>query len=59
MNLHPMYPAAWVLDQLRTDGWHISDLLAFTRANTLVRASRPGKEDVVLKAGFGSNHVPA
>ncbi|MFE9804113.1 protein kinase [Streptomyces goshikiensis] len=59
MNLHPMHPAAWVLDQLRTDGWHINDLLAFTRASTLVRASRPGQEDVVLKAGFGSNHVLA
>ncbi|KMO95805.1 protein kinase domain-containing protein [Streptomyces roseus] len=59
MNLHPMHPAAWVLDQLRTDGWHINDLLAFTRASTLVRASRPGQEGVVLKAGFGSNHVLA
>ncbi|MFI1864374.1 protein kinase domain-containing protein [Streptomyces jumonjinensis] len=59
MNPHPMHPAAWVLDQLRTEGWHISDLLAFTRASTLVRASRSGQEDVVLKAGFGSNHVLA
>lgn len=57
MNLHPMHPAAWVLDQLRKDGWHVSGLLAFTRASTLVKASRPGTDDVVLKAGFGGNHV--
>ncbi|MEV0963699.1 protein kinase [Streptomyces sp. NPDC049910] len=57
MRLHPMHPAAWVLDQLRTEGWHVKGLLAFTRASTLVKASRPGHEDVVLKAGFGSNHV--
>ncbi|GAA2484201.1 hypothetical protein GCM10010406_20590 [Streptomyces thermolineatus] len=56
MNLHPMHPAAWVLDQLRADGWHVSGLLAFTRASTLVKIGRPG-EEVVLKAGFGSNHV--
>ncbi|RDG37843.1 hypothetical protein DVH02_12340 [Streptomyces corynorhini] len=59
MSLHPMHPAAWVLDQLRSDGWHISGLLAFTRASTLVKVSRPGQDDVVLKAGFGSNHVLA
>lgn len=57
MNLHPMHPAAWVLNQLSTDGWHVSGLLAFTRASTLVKARRPGQDDIVLKAGFGSNHV--
>jgi serine/threonine protein kinase len=57
MSLHPMHPAAWVLDQLHTDGWHISGLVAFTRASTLVKASRSDQDDVVLKAGFGSNHV--
>ncbi|MCX4751178.1 protein kinase [Kitasatospora sp. NBC_01287] len=59
MNLHPLHPAAWVLDQLSTDGWQVSDLLAFTRASTLVTAHRPGQQPVVLKAGFGSNHVLA
>jgi len=59
MNLHPMHPATWVLDQLTTDRWQITGLLAFTRASTLVTAHRPGQETVVLKAGFGSNHVLA
>lgn len=59
MNLHPLHPAAWVLDQLRSDGWQVSDLLAFTRASTLVTAQRDGLQPVVLKAGFGSNHVLA
>ncbi|MEV5766101.1 protein kinase [Micromonospora sp. NPDC052213] len=75
MHLHPMHPAAWVLDQLRDAGWHVHDLLCFTRASTLVLASprtRPGPYErgtdgpsrngtppVVLKAGFGSNHVLA
>ncbi|MEU6295299.1 protein kinase domain-containing protein [Streptomyces erythrochromogenes] len=59
MNLSPLHPAAWVLDQLRADGWHVSDLLAFTRASTLVTTRRPGQQPVVLKAGFGSNHVLA
>ncbi|MFF1906384.1 protein kinase [Kitasatospora sp. NPDC058218] len=59
MNLHPLHPAAWVLDQLRSDGWQVSDLLAFTRASTLVTAHRDGQQSVVLKAGFGSNHVLA
>ncbi|WP_405427626.1 protein kinase domain-containing protein [Micromonospora sp. NBC_00617] len=59
MHLHPMHPAAWVLDQLRYAGWHVHDLLCFTRASTLVLASRNGTPPVVLKAGFGSNHVLA
>ncbi|MFF2611721.1 protein kinase [Kitasatospora sp. NPDC058046] len=59
MNLHPLHPAAWVLDQLRADGWQVNDLLAFTRASTLVTAHRDGQQPVVLKAGFGSNHVLA
>ncbi|MFJ4680690.1 protein kinase [Kitasatospora sp. NPDC088783] len=59
MNLNPLHPAAWVLDQLRTDGWQVSELLAFTRASTLVTAHRDGRQPVVLKAGFGSNHVLA
>ncbi|MDJ0466629.1 protein kinase [Streptomyces sp. H27-C3] len=59
MNLHPMHPAAWVADQLAADGWHIRELLAFTRASTLIQAHRPGQNDIVLKAGFGSNHVLA
>ncbi|MFD4906579.1 protein kinase domain-containing protein [Kitasatospora purpeofusca] len=57
MNLHPLHPAAWVLDQVRDSGWKVHDLLAFTCASTLVKASRPGRTPVVLKAGFGSNHV--
>ncbi|MFE0458141.1 protein kinase [Kitasatospora sp. NPDC058965] len=59
MNLNPLHPAAWVLDQVREAGWHVHDLLAFTRASTLVKASRPGQLPVALKAGFGSNHVLA
>ncbi|MER5741102.1 protein kinase [Streptomyces sp. NPDC002262] len=60
MRLHPMHPAAWVLDQLGTDGWQVHNLLSFTRASTLVLVSRDGQATpVVLKAGFGSNHVLA
>ncbi|WP_431728100.1 protein kinase domain-containing protein [Verrucosispora sp. TAA-831] len=59
MYLHPMHPAAWVLDELRESGWHLHDLLCFTRASTLVLVSRNGTPPVVLKAGFGSNHVLA
>ncbi|MER5972220.1 protein kinase [Streptomyces sp. NPDC002055] len=59
MNLHPLHPAAWILDQLRVDGWQVSDLLAFTRASTLVTARPDSGRPVVLKAGFGSNHVLA
>lgn len=59
MRLHPMHPAAWVLDQVTAAGWDVSDLLAFTRASTLILASRRGQAPVVLKAGFGSNHVLA
>ncbi|MFF4291670.1 hypothetical protein ACFY0R_41320, partial [Streptomyces sp. NPDC001633] len=59
MRLHPMHPAAWVLDQLSDAGWNVNDLLAFTRASTLVLAHRDGAAPVVLKAGFGSNHVLA
>ncbi|MGA5215135.1 protein kinase domain-containing protein [Streptomyces cinereoruber] len=58
MRLHPLHPAAWVLDQLVTDGWQVHNLLSFTRASTLTLVSRDGKAaPVVLKAGFGSNHV--
>ncbi|MGH3871444.1 MAG: protein kinase domain-containing protein [Pseudonocardiaceae bacterium] len=59
MRLHPMHPAAWVLDELRGAGWSISNLLVFTRASTLVLASRNDGPPVVVKAGFGSNHVLA
>lgn len=59
MRLHPMHPAVWVLDHLRDAGWHVHDLLSFTRASTLALASRNGADPVVLKAGFGSNHVLA
>ncbi|MGW2057495.1 protein kinase domain-containing protein [Streptomyces sp. NPDC001840] len=59
MRLHPLHPAAWILDQVRDAGWHVHDLLTFTRASTLVLASRDDAPPVVLKAGFGSNHVLA
>jgi serine/threonine-protein kinase len=59
MHLHPLHPAAWVLDQIRDTGWRVHDLLAFTRASTLILASRNDQSPVVLKAGFGSNHVLA
>jgi len=57
MKLHPLHPASWVLDQLREQHWLIIDLLAFTRSSTLVLAAHPSSEPVVVKAGFGSNHV--
>ncbi|WP_433530604.1 protein kinase domain-containing protein [Micromonospora sp. CA-263727] len=59
MHLHPMHPVGWILDQLRDAGWRVHDLLSFTRASTLVLVSRDGTLPVVLKAGFGSNHVLA
>ncbi|MFJ9239711.1 protein kinase [Streptomyces anulatus] len=59
MRLHPLHPAAFVLEQLHETGWHVDDLLAFTRASTLVLAHQGGADPVVLKAGFGSNHVLA
>ncbi|WP_405683688.1 protein kinase [Streptomyces sp. NBC_01387] len=43
----------------RDAGWHIDDLLAFTRVSTLVLAHHDGTAPVVLKAGFRSNHVLA
>ncbi|MFE9575330.1 protein kinase [Nocardia sp. NPDC006044] len=57
MRLHPLHPARWVLDRLTTTGWQIDDLLSFTRSSTLVLARRSGTAPVVIKAGFGSNHV--
>ncbi len=54
-----MHPAAWVLDHLAQQGWRTVDLLAFTRSSTLVLATRGDGEPVVVKAGFGSNHVLA
>ncbi|MGF6889395.1 serine/threonine protein kinase [Nocardia sp. GAS34] len=59
MDLHPLHPARSVLDQLEHQGWRTLDLLAFTRSSTLVLAQRAGHEPVVVKAGFGSNHVLA
>lgn len=59
MRLHPLHPARWVLDQLEDTGWQIDDLLSFTRASTLALAHRRGQTPVVIKAGFGSNHVLA
>ena len=59
MHLHPMHPAAWVLDLLGTEGWQVHNLLSFTRASTLALVSRDEAAPVVLKAGFGSNHVLA
>lgn len=60
MRLHPMHPAAWVLDQLHERaGWNVRELLSFTRTSTLTLAHREGAAPVVLKAGFGSNHVLA
>lgn len=59
MRLHPLHPASWVLDQVHAAGWQVHDLLAFTRASTLILASRASMPPIVLKAGFGSNHVLA
>ncbi|KPI02947.1 serine/threonine protein kinase [Actinobacteria bacterium OK074] len=59
MRLHPLHPAVWVLDHIRETGWQVHDLLSFTRASTLVLVSRGDAPAVVLKAGFGSNHVLA
>ncbi|MFG1793975.1 protein kinase [Nocardia sp. NPDC049149] len=57
MQLHPMHPAAWVLDQLTEWSWRVVELVSFTRSSTLVLAHRDGEQPVVIKAGFGSNHV--
>lgn len=59
MRLHPLHPASWVLEQIRDDGWKVHGLLAFTRASTLLLVNRDDDPPVVLKAGFGSNHVLA
>jgi serine/threonine protein kinase len=58
-GLHPMHPAAWVVDQFTENGWEILRLLAFTRASTLILVRRPPGEPYVVKAGFGSDHVLA
>ena len=57
MRLDPLHPAAWVVKELCADGWNVHDLLAFTRSSTLVVASRGSAPPLVVKAGFGSNHV--
>lgn len=59
MELHPMHPAAWVVDAIAKSGWHVHDLMSFTRASTLILVSAGDDPPVVLKAGFGSNHVLA
>lgn len=53
-----MHPAAWVVEEIRALGWQVHDLMSFTRSSTLVLVSVVD-EPVVLKAGFGSNHVLA
>lgn len=58
MQLHPMHPAAWVVDAVRSR-WQVHDLLSFTRSSTLILVSMGSEPPVVLKAGFGSNHVLA
>jgi serine/threonine protein kinase len=58
-SLHPMHPAAWVVDQFAENGWEILRLLAFTRASTLILVRWPPGEPYVVKAGFGSDHVLA
>jgi serine/threonine protein kinase len=57
MHLDPLHPAAWVIDLVTKDGWDVRDLLAFTRSSTLLHAAKPGTSEVVMKVGFGSNHV--
>jgi serine/threonine protein kinase len=57
MQLDPLHPAAWLLEQLGDEGWTVCDLLSFTRSSTLVLANRAAGPLVVVKAGFGSNHV--
>jgi serine/threonine-protein kinase len=59
VNLHPLHPATSVTDGLADSGWRIIELLAFTRSSTLILASQDDNEPVVIKAGFGSNHVLA
>jgi serine/threonine protein kinase len=59
MDLHPLHPAAWVIEQTHAAGWEVLDLLAFTRASTLIVVSRSDQPPAVLKAGFGSDHVLA
>jgi len=57
MRLDPLHPAAWILDLLTADGWNVRDLLSFTRSSTLILAHRGVETPVVVKVGFGSNHV--
>ena len=54
MNLDPLHPAAWVTGQVSAAGWDVRDLLAFTRASTLMLASRSGEPPVVIKAGLAA-----
>jgi serine/threonine-protein kinase len=58
--LHPLHPAAWIVDQVQRSDWTVDKLLCFTRASTLilVRDGKGGGRQV-LKAGFGSDHVLA
>lgn len=57
MHLDPLHPAAWVIDLVTKDGWDVRDLLAFTRSSTLLHAAKPSTGEVVMKVGFGNNHV--
>ncbi|MBR7825819.1 protein kinase [Actinospica sp. MGRD01-02] len=57
MRLDPLHPAAWVVDLVAREGWVVHDLLAFTRSSTLLYASKPDAPAIVMKVGFGSNHV--
>ncbi len=58
-TLHPMHPAAWVVREVARAGWEVYRLLTFTRASTILLVSRDSEPPVVMKAGFGSNHVLA
>jgi serine/threonine-protein kinase len=57
MRLDPQHPAAWVIDLVTKNGWDVHDLLAYTRSSTLLYTAKPGTNAVVMKVGFGSNHV--
>lgn len=56
-DLHPLHPARWVAEQLCGCGFTNLRILVFTRASTLILANEPDGSQVVVKSGFGSNHV--
>ncbi len=55
MKLDPLHPAASILERLRTAGFTVRQLLAFTRRSTVVLVGEDHSE--VIKLFFGSDHI--